>query len=536
MVFLGLALLSCHNELEQETDVVVSSLAIEVTNRSVSMSLLGGVYMPDHAEIGVFLRAEDGTTYDSKNYDNIKYTSSGTENTQTWEEEQGQGILLTRTKGTAYAYYPRQEAGVSFTQIPITNDGTDWMYTASPATNLYNLNNQARFDMVHALTIIRCKITRRNYSGGGVVQFVGVQGDALAHGGMLSLEKAAISDFSGVGQEILKENVGTLGDQPLVVDLWAVPVGTSGTLTFSIKVDGRIYTVGTAAVNPLSGTVYNYSLMVDGESLVVSGLTLTEWIHSTDMPLDSEFDTSDYSVDWATAKATDGIYAITTEGRALAYEYVAGNSYKGVAFTVNGKAYQVSTYGCQPENGSDRFYWWKENWVDIPSLNNYLQASDDFENGYLPFPNGTYLGDNYQRYMDGDWTKWTGFDPVRSYLSDFKGKANTAAIIVAQTVNGEILENTATWVLTNFRMDEARNEGYQDWFIPACGELAFMFRNMDEMNDLLRRVGGDMHNGGITFSSTEVNDGNVACVHFGTGMVLKSGKTAQQRFRFIREL
>ena len=178
MFFLCLALLSCHNELEQETDDVVSPLAIEVVNRSVSKSLLEGVYMPDHAEIGVFLRAEEGATYDSMNYDNIKYTSSGTEDTQTWEEEQGQGILLTRTKGTAYAYYPRQETGVSFTQIPITNDGTDWMYTASPATNLYNLNNQARFDMVHALTITRCKITTRNYSGSGAGQFVGVQGSA----------------------------------------------------------------------------------------------------------------------------------------------------------------------------------------------------------------------------------------------------------------------------------------------------------------------------------------------------------------------
>lgn len=522
--------------MEDAVSSAISSLSIEVDATPTSKSILTGAYLPNGAEIGLFLRDEWGSFYEGKSYNNVLYTAEGTADSQTWKVDPSNPIWLNNSKAVGYAYYPRQESGVSLTEIPISNDGTDWMYSVAPATNLNTLNNVAHFQLVHAMTVIRCKVTKRNYSGAGVVHQVGVEGATIAHGATLNLQDATISGFTGVGKEVAKSDLGILGEQPLVVELWAVPVGVESDLAFSLKVDDRLFTLNIGSVNVSPGTIYSYTLTLDGESLALSDMTLSDWVHSSDTALDSEFDVSDYSVDWVTAKTKDGIYAITAEGRALAYEYVSGSSYTGVAFVIKGKAYQVSKYGLQKENGRDYFYWWKDDPVDIPTLNNYSQVSDEYVEGCLPFPNGSYHPSNKKDYMDGDWTKWAGFDPLRSSLSDFKGKENTEKIIAAQTVEGEVLENTATQQLMNFRNDETRNEGYQDWFIPACGELAFMFRNKDEMNDLIRRIGGESHDSGITFTSTEFNGHGVACVYFTSGYVFSQNKIAQQRFRFIREL
>ena len=72
-------------------------------------------------------------------------------------------------------------------------------------------------------------------------------------------------------------------------------------------------------------------------------------------------------------------------------------------------------------------------------------------------------------------------------LRDFNGQANTAAILSAQN-NGED-DYTIGKAVMDFRSG-SNNEDQVDWFVPSCGELAYMFLIKTELSTLLGKVDG----------------------------------------------
>lgn len=532
----GLLLLTSCSEGLDVVDRVSSPVPLTVVlrNKPHQKAQVEGVYMPDLSEIGVFLLAESGGNYDSQSYDNIKYTSSGTGSSQTWGMDPTLPIALSETKGIAYAYYPRVETDVTLTNVNITNDGTDWMYSYAPALDISNKNPVARFEMVHAMTIIRCKISRGQYDGTGEVRSVSVKGSTLASGSSLNLENPSQSTLSGVNAEIKAMDVGTLQGEPLIVDLWSVPAQTGSELTFSLRIDDLFFQVKTPRVNPAPGTVYNYAITVDARSLQLSSVVVSDWKEKAEAGLDSRLDLSDYAVDWDVAKRTDGVYAITQDGKALAAEYITDDPISGVAFVLYGRAYQVARFDALNNEGAKSIYWRETDYVDIPSLPNYGRVNDQFGIGYLPFRDGSYTLDSEQRYIDGDWKKWPQYDQYAA-LRDVNGKENTEKIIEAQKVDGVVVANSMSEAVLLFRDDVSINEGHSDWFVPAEGQLAFMCLMKEDLNRLLTLLGGETLTG-IRWSSSEISSILSWRVGFNNCSVWTNAKYSKYRLRLIRKL
>ena len=173
---LTLLFVACQDELQQLDNQAVGEgktpLSINVIANPTTKSQVKGTLLPPDSELGVFVTKPDGSNYVTDNpYNNIKYTGTGETNATTWTVDPSTPVYLNSETATAYAYYPRQASYNDLTSIPITNDGTDWMYSA-PVENLDFQNATAPFSLQHAMSIIRIKIERVNTSDHGTISKV----------------------------------------------------------------------------------------------------------------------------------------------------------------------------------------------------------------------------------------------------------------------------------------------------------------------------------------------------------------------------
>ena len=473
-------LLGCSDGLEfveQPRDSV--PLGIQVSQQPLAKAAVAGRYLPDGAEMGVFLRASDGSRYDAVSLKAAKYIANGEEAAQTWVTSGAQPMILTGSVGQVYGYYPWQDRDYPDLKVPIVNDGTDWMYTTYPATNVSVSNPVAQLQLSHAMAIIRCTLVKGAYTAAGGVTTVAVTSDALATGATMDLAQAKVSDFTGIGAEIAAKKVGNLGSEPLVVDLWAVPTGESAELHFSIVADGDRYLVSAPALTPEGGHVYNYTFTMSTVGMEVSAVRITDW------SLDDQCGLLSGVADlWEEARQAEGVYAIDHYGQPVPYAEATADSYAGVAFAVRGRVYQVAKVDAIGSVGTTDMYWWKTGYVDIPELVDYrvpFQVTD-ITNVYL-FPANP-----------AEWTVGA--------VSEFCGAVNTEIIIAAQTKEGVVLDDTLAKAVVDFRANAEVNEGYDDWFCPSFGELCYMRRFLDQLEVLLQKAGGNVFSE-IYASSTE---------------------------------
>lgn len=448
--------LSCTDNLDSQYTPTLENytpLEIAVTHRPLSKAQLVGNYLPDGAELGIFLRAADGSRYGSLSLQSVRYTATGTGASQAWKHDENHPIGLTTQLGTAYAYYPCQQQELNNLKVPITNDGTDWMY-GEPETGLSAENNLARFEMTHAMCIVRCKIVKGDVVGTGHITTVGVTSEGLAQTAAMDLATAKVTDFAGINTEIATYDIGYLSDTPINTDLWCIPTGTAASLNIRVVVDGNVYRAPIPPLTMEGGYVYQYAVTVNSHSLTVSGVSIQPWSSETGGRHETEVRTA-----WRMAKETDGVYAIDAYGKPISYEQATASSYAGVAFVVRGKAYQVAKTDAAGSDGTKLVYWWKDNYIDIPTLPNYIRADGISQGGYL--------GIELPVTDPNDWAVGA--------LSDFNGKANTELIIAAQTQDEVILDDTVAKAVVDFRNDPAVNDDYTDWFLPAEGELCTMY-------------------------------------------------------------
>ena len=239
-----------------------ATLQIAVNGEPITKSRVQGVSLPDAAKVGVFLRTSDGATYDALYSGSFMYTAEGTGARQVWHQDLNRPLRLSETVGTAYAYYPYQTDMRANLKVPIRNHGTDWMY-ALPVSNLFASNNLAQFEMRHAMSLIRCKVLRGSYTGKGLRTSVCVTSNTLATKAIMDLSLASVTDHEGIGEKIIASNVGTLGEEPLVAELWAIPTGASGILSLWVWVDGKRFVSTTPELTPVAGNVYNYTITIN---------------------------------------------------------------------------------------------------------------------------------------------------------------------------------------------------------------------------------------------------------------------------------
>ena len=79
------------------------------------------------------------------------------------------------------------------------------------------------------------------------------------------------------------------------------------------------------------------------------------------------------------------------------------------------------------------------------------------------------------------------FSSADAAKQDFNGKANTVAIIATlDTDDSTEYANMGTYC-TKFN---EMNGGYNDWYIPACGQLYEIYTNLTKINAALTNIGG----------------------------------------------
>ncbi len=510
---LTLLFAACQDELQQPDNQAwggIKPLSISVIS-TPTKAQVSGTLLPVNSELGVFVTKPDGSDYLAENpYNNIKYTGTGETNATTWTVDPSTPVYLNSETATAYAYYPRQASYNDLTSIPITNDGTDWMYSA-PVENLDFQNATAPFSLQHAMSIIRIKIERVNASDYGTISKVTIDGNSWATGATLNLKESIIGAYTGENSQLVKTDVGELGASALTYDHWVVPTGNTSDLTFKVTMDGKTYKSSLPNVTLVAGKVYNYKLTVSNTAgLSINEVTMTDWDDLAETNMDTE-----YEDPWTAAKATDGVYAIKADGNPMAYAEASTTSetLTGVAFVLNGKAYQVA----KTEISSR---WDDEDYIDIEGVTNYTKVDGTNSSGYLAGSSTPQLSTNYNTWIDGA-------------LSDFNGAANTTAIIKGHSDG--TLAGSLGKAVKEFS-EGSNNESYTDWFVPACGELAFMCLKMTELNTLLSKVPATQFSTSIYWSSSECNSYRAWSVNFSNGYVFDIDKYSNDRVRLVRAI
>jgi hypothetical protein len=158
----------------------------------------------------------------------------------------------------------------------------------------------------------------------------------------------------------------------------------------------------------------------------------------------------------------------------------ADSSALGVALVVGEHKFMIAKSDAT-NDGSNRYLYWTKSTSDLLLLTNNTNVDGTNSEGYLPKPDGTFAGST-KAHLSGDFTTWT-----TGALSDFNGKDNTTVIAASSSDVKDICTVLNTFNTTT----DSNNIGKNDWYVPACGQLALMWLNKKEINEALAKIGGN---------------------------------------------
>ena len=161
----------------------------------------------------------------------------------------------------------------------------------------------------------------------------------------------------------------------------------------------------------------------------------------------------------------NGVYAITADGELVDYNSADATAI-GVALIVGEHKFMIAK--SEATDGTNTTFYWDKSYSDL-SPTNYSNVDGTNDYGYL---DGTSTPQ-----LNKDFTTWTA-----GALSDFNGKANTAVVIAEASIDARDM----CTVLNTFNASDS----YNDWYIPACGQLALIYLNKTEINAALAKIGG----------------------------------------------
>ena len=522
----SLLLASCSNELDVPVNQAIAGggttpLGINVLANPTTKALVEGNTIQS-GQIGVKLVDAGGSTYDNLSYNNIFYsTTDGT----TWTVDPDHKILLSATEGKAYAYYPYSSDVSDFTAILISsaadpNQQVDYMY-GNEATGLKNSNPTASFTMSHAMSIVNFTIAKGTYTGTGSITSVKMKGNTASNKGTMNAVAGTVTATNN-GYEF-ESTTGLTLSSSSTGKFIVVPSGVTSKLDFKVVMDGQTYTASATDVKLESGQVYKYTLTMNSTGLTVSQVSVTRWGDPQNIGTGSG-DASLLLPPAALAEnwtgLPDGVYAIRPDGKPA--NATLANELCSVAFVLNGNAYQVAKTDAKGDENSDNVYWWYD-YQDVSALTDIKTVDGTASRlfGFLAGSNTPQLSKIPSEWTDGA-------------LADFNGQANTELIIAAQG-NGTTVKTLGKAVM-DFRGNSTVNEGQTDWYAPACGQLAFMFLKMTELNTLLSKVGGTQFSSNWYWSSSEYSSGDAWLVGFSGGNVSISNKSGSYRLRLVRAI
>lgn len=215
----------------------------------------------------------------------------------------------------------------------------------------------------------------------------------------------------------------------------------------------------------------------------------------------------------------------------------------GVALNAQGKRFMIEKYEDLNESyvtagsGKDSTYafYWGGNGTDQTGIANYNKAYGGDVHGYLKQESGSYNGTpDFPQAV----TAWTN-----GALSDWKGKANSNVLKGVTTGGGSYTSYATIGHVLNTFLASADAKGYDDWYIPSCGELSLIYMNLTSVNNALSAIGGQQFNTStIYWSSSEVDAKKAWYVNFINGHVdsgygvIGNINGDHYRVRFVRDI
>ena len=511
-ILLATALTACNNE-ESFDMPDAGKLSINVgVNHPTSRSLITAATLPDGdtGAIGVMLTDGDGTLTDYDVYTNVKFTGTTASGSQKWTG--ATDVLLTENPGTLYAYYPWKD-GTDLSAIAIeTASQTDYLY-ATPVTGISETKSNADVAMNHVLTNINLSFADGTYAGVGNITSVSVNGDGIATGGTFNAAQETpgfVADsYTGVGDAITNTTATTLGGN--AIDIMVVSNDAEKPITIAATIDGVEYTATTTAVELAKGNSYQYTLTLNSTFMSVSKVSVTPWnnVVKDNLTLEKYVDT------------TPHVYAVSSTGSLIDYNSADATAL-GVVLVAGEHKFMIAKSDAT-DGTNTKLYWGKNlSGKDVAGVKNNSKVDGTNSNGYL--------GGTSTPQLNKDFTTWTA-----GALSEFNGKANTAAIINGYTEHGVSMDaRDMCTVLNTFNAADS----YSDWYVPACGQLALMYLNMTEINAALAKIGGTALAADYFWSSSESSSDYAWFVYFGNGYVNNGRKVSNGcgRVRFVRDI
>lgn len=235
----------------------------------------------------------------------------------------------------------------------------------------------------------------------------------------------------------------------------------------------------------------------------------------------------------------NGVYAVRQDGRLIPLSR-ADNSCISVAIIYDGhkimieknedsnQSYKTATSDLPDSPNKTYSFYYGGYGTDQTGITNYdkVDGSNDF--GFLKPEQDSYKG---TPYLPDDVSSWTN-----GALSDWKGKANSE-VLKRITTGGDSYTSYATAgrVLNTF-LASADAKGYDDWYIPSCGELSLIYMHLTSVNNALSAIGGQQLTKDYYLSSSEYDSENFWIVLFNNGRVFKRPKRLGCRVRFVRKI
>jgi len=477
---------ACTDDVESCGKGTSTPLAVNVKVKPSSRAgMVHGTTLPDESSIGINVTAADDSDYDSKvtGYINVQYTADGDGNTQEWAPATD-AILLSGTEGKMYAYYP-WTSGIDYKAVAVNvAERTDWMYAAETYT-VSDAMNTVEIGLSHAQTAVNVNLQRdASYTGAGLVEALTVTSEGLASTATLDTRDGSFTAVTGANTaiSIMQSSVTLDGitknsqENPYML----IPVSEeTKNFTVTATIDGKVYSHEITMAEAFApGKVYNVNVTFKNTGLVVSTVTLVDWdeISLGDAEFNPVVTPSGPIID-ATGMP-NGVYAVTSEGQLIDYN-IADNTAIGIALITDMQKIMIEKY----EHINDA---WQNNRGVTYGL-----ASDDYNNKSVHDTRS-----------------------ILPALADFEGKANTDIFISCfnQYCSDEMLWFGRGLVLNSFNGNDPQNQGYRDWYIPACGQLYEMYTYIDEINAALTRIEGTTIDTATRYWSSSEHDNNFVWV------------------------
>ena len=383
-------------------------------------------------------------------------------------------------------------------------DQTDWLY-ATPVIGICENKSEAAVTMNHAAANINVTINKGTYLREGTISNITVHSDGIALGGTFNaaLAEPDYTAFEDEGEPLSRDITTTTGT---ATDIMVVPTVVSATITFTATIDGIQFSTKSATVTLERGNSYVYTLNLSDISTYMSvgsfGVKLWTGITKETLPLNIYIDKTIY------------VKAVSATNERIDYNAAEATA-KGVAIIAGEHKFMIAKKDATDGTNNTLYYDYDKG--DL-SLTNYDKVDGTNSKGYF--------GGSSSPQLSQDFTTWTA-----GALSNFNGKANTQTVAASSNNARHMCKVLETYNAGCY------NQGHNDWYVPAAGQLALMYLAKTDFNAAIAKIGGTVLESGYYWSSSERNSNCAWAVDFNWGYFSNlSYKNNYLRVRFVRDI